>query len=414
MSRYSDHEWKSTALLALGFGLVALDRWLVVPLWPLMARDLHLDYQDQGNVVGVLALAWGVFAIIFGRVSDGLGRRRVLIPAVILFSLFCGVTGLATSLGLLIALRILMGTTEGAYAPVGVAAVAEASAPERRGLNQGIMLSTFPLLGLGLGPIIATQLLSVVPSWRWVFLAVAIPGLLVAGLLYRQIEEPAHLASREPSAAAPVRWTEALASRNVVVGMLATCLCMIGVFTLSAMISSYLMDAVHLTLVQMGFVTSAIGFGGFFGEFMLAGASDYIGRRWTAVGAFVIAFVLLLAFSKTGPQLWVLFTLLFACTFFCFGLLGLFTGPIATEAVPPALTASAVGLVSGIAELFGGSVGPSLGGYVAQHHGIASMLNVALAGLAAGAVTSAFLRETAPRLAETTLTQSAGERRAAS
>ena len=393
----SGYEWQATLLLALGFGLVALDRWIVVPLWSLIAHDLHLDYQDQGNVVGVLALAWGVFAIVFGRVSDGLGRRRVLVPAVFLFSILCGLTGLSSGLGMLIALRVLMGTTEGAYAPAAVAAVAEASRARRRGLNQGFMLSTFPLFGLGFGPILATQLLGVLPSWRWVFLVVSLPGLLVAWLLFRLIREPSHLAAGRAAHAERLHWTGAL-SHNVVVGVLATCACMVGVFTLSGMMSSYLTDAVHLSLVQMGFVTSAIGFGGFFGEFMLAGASDYIGRRWAAVGAFVIAFATLLVFARTGAHLWALFALLFVCTFFCFGLLALFTGPIASEAVPPALTASAIGLVSGIGEIFGGGVGPALGGYVAQHYGIASMLNVALAGLAAGALLSLLLRETAPRL----------------
>ncbi|HEX4023324.1 MAG TPA: MFS transporter [Steroidobacteraceae bacterium] len=401
--RGSGYEWQATLLLALGFGLVALDRWIVVPLWPLIAHDLHLNYQDQGTVVGVLALAWGVFAVIFGRVSDGLGRRRVLIPAVILFSVLCGLTGVSAGLGMLIALRVLMGSTEGAFTPAAVAAVAEASRDERRGLNQGFMLSTFPLFGLGFGPILATQLLSVLPSWRWIFLVVALPGLIVAFLVFRLIREPSHLSAAEPQSAAgavpaaTIRWTQALGRHNVIVGVLATCACMVGVFTLSGMISSYLTDAVHLSLAQMGFVTSAIGFGGFFGEFMLPGLSDYIGRRWAAVLAFVLAFAALFVFSRTGQQLWTLFALLFICTFFCFGLLALYTGPVASEAVPPALIASAIGLVSGIGEIFGGGVGPALGGYVAQHYGIARMLNVAMAGLAAGALLSLFLRETAPR-----------------
>jgi len=401
----SEYEWKATLLLALGFGLVALDRWVVVPLWPSIAHDLNLNYQDQGNVVGVIGLAWGAFAIVFGRVSDSLGRRRVLIPAVVLFSVLCGLTGMASGIGMLIALRLLMGSTEGAYTPVAVAAVAEASSPGRRGLNQGFMLSTFPLVGLGLGPIIVTQLLTVVPSWRWVFLVVAIPGLIMAYLLFRVIREPSHLSAQASVRAEPVRWGQALASRNVIVGMLAMCACMLSVFTLSAMISSYLMDYLHLSLIQMGFVTSAIGFGGFFGEFILAGVSDYIGRRWTAVIAFAASFVALVMFSRVGPQPMALFVLLFVCTFFCFGLLALFSGPIASEAVPPALTASAIGLVSGIAEIFGGGGGPAIGGYVAQHYGIAAMLDVALGGLAVGAIVSAFLKETAPRLTSAGLEQ---------
>ena len=70
-----------------------------------------------------------------------------------------------------------MGVTEGSFCPASVAATADASEPQRRGLNQGLQLSTFALFGLGFGPILATQLLLIVPSWRWVFVLVAIPGL---------------------------------------------------------------------------------------------------------------------------------------------------------------------------------------------------------------------------------------------
>ena len=73
-------------LLGLGFGLVGLDRWIIAPLFPFMMKDLNLGYQDFGNLIGILGLCWGVFAIIMGGVSDKIGRRKVLIPAILLFS----------------------------------------------------------------------------------------------------------------------------------------------------------------------------------------------------------------------------------------------------------------------------------------------------------------------------------------
>ena len=55
-----------------------------------MAADLGLSVQDGGNIVGALGLAWGVFAIFSGRISDKIGHRKVLIPAILLFSLLSG------------------------------------------------------------------------------------------------------------------------------------------------------------------------------------------------------------------------------------------------------------------------------------------------------------------------------------
>ncbi|MGA2564319.1 MAG: MFS transporter, partial [Steroidobacteraceae bacterium] len=84
------YECKAVTLLALGFGLVGLDRWIIAPLFPAMMQELHLNYQDLGSVVGVLGIAWGVFAVIGGGLSDRLGRRRVLIPSILGFSVLSG------------------------------------------------------------------------------------------------------------------------------------------------------------------------------------------------------------------------------------------------------------------------------------------------------------------------------------
>ena len=92
----TSYEWKSVTLLGIGFGLVGLDRWIISPLFPAMTADLGLDYQDLGNIVGVLGLMWGVFAIFSGGVSDRIGHRKVLIPAIMLFSVLSGLTGLAS------------------------------------------------------------------------------------------------------------------------------------------------------------------------------------------------------------------------------------------------------------------------------------------------------------------------------
>src|SRR6476660_7057126 len=83
----SNYEAKAVALLGLGFGLLALDRWSLATLFPQISKDLHLNYQDLGNLTGILAIAWGITAILVGRAADHFGRRKVLLPAVIGFSL---------------------------------------------------------------------------------------------------------------------------------------------------------------------------------------------------------------------------------------------------------------------------------------------------------------------------------------
>jgi MFS family permease len=162
------------------------------------------------------------------------------------------------------------------------------------------------------------------------------------------------------------------------------------------MVPNYLVDHLGLTVQQMGFVTSAIGFGGFLGQVALPGASDFLGRKTVSLAGFVLGAGLLYAFANLGPNPVALFALLFACTFFCFGLLGLITGPIAAEAAPRGLISSTTGIIVGSGEIFGGGIAPVIAGNVAQRYGIEHVLTMALIGLTAGAIVSLFIRETAP------------------
>lgn len=394
------YEWQIVLLLFLGLGLVGLDRWIIAPLWPAMMRDLHLGYEALGNAVGALALCWGVFATLMGSLSDRLGRRTILIPALIVFSAMSVLTGFVSSAIALLTVRGCMGATEGAFLSTSVAVTSEASLPRRRGLNQGLQMCGFSLLGLALGPIIATQLLSVVPSWRWVFFLVAVPGFVLALIVSRVLREPPHLrrsVRQSGRAAERPPWRDILRSRNVVLSMIGMLCGMSCVFVLSAMVPSYLVDYLHLSEARMGFVTSGLGFGGFIGGILVPGISDYVGRRASAVLCFLIAAVLVYLFMRTGAEPRVLFALLFGISLFGSGVLTLLTGPVATEAVSPSLTSSAIGIASGTGEVFGGGIGPVLAGYVAAHFGIQYVLTISLAGLCVGVPVSLLLRETAPR-----------------
>jgi predicted MFS family arabinose efflux permease len=392
----TSYEWKAVTLLGLGFGLVGLDRWIIAPLFPSMMKDLGLGYQQLGNLIGILGLAWGFFAIVMGGLSDRIGHRKVLIPAIVLFSLLSGVSGLATGFMSLILIRGMMGLTEGSFCPTSFAATAEASEPKRRGLNQGLQQSTFALFGLGFAPIIATQLLQVVPSWRYVFMVVAIPGLILAALMAMVLRELPHITNKTERPGGH-KWSKIFHSRNILVSMFALFCAMCGVFVLSAMMPNYLIDYLKLDTSQMGFVTSALGFGGFIGQFALPGLSDHLGRRVVAIGGFLATAALIRVFIAIGPNPALLFAVLFVISLCCLGLVALLTGPIATESAPVGLVSSAIGIVVGAGEIFGGGVAPSLAGYIAQNYGIQNILYLALAGVMAGVVVCFFLKETAPR-----------------
>ncbi len=394
------YEWKATLILSLAFGLVGLDRFILPSLFfGHIDVDLGLNEGHLGQIVGVLAVAWGISAVLFGGLSDRLGRRNVLVPAVIFFSLMSWASGAVTGLVSLLLVRALMGVAEGAVAPTGVAAVVEASHPNRRGINNGFFQCAIALFGLAIAPIMATQLLQYM-SWRWVFLIAGIPGLIVALFLWKIIREPHQLAtSVAESAAAP---KPPLASifrhRNIVVSMLSLMCAMMGIFILAAFMPGYLTNFLGLEITSMGFVTSAIGFGGALGQFAIPAVSDFLGRRLATVLSFIGSAVFLYFFIQTGAgNNTQLFVLLFGAALFNFGALAILAGPIPAEAAPPGLIATAAGLVIGVGEIFGGGVAPAIAGAIASARGLDKPLMLTLGALLVGIVISLFLKETAPR-----------------
>lgn len=392
------YEWKAVLLLSLGFGLVGIDRFMIMPLFPVMMKDLHLDYQDLGYITGALSVAWGFSAMFMGNLCDRVGHRKVIIPAIVTFSLLAGLSGLATGLGTLILIRAIMGFSEGAFTPASIVATIEASKPTRHGRNVGIQQMALPLFGLGLAPILVTQLLKLMP-WHSIFAIVSIPGLVVALLLWKVLRDT------RPSGAAihtmthdanEHRWSDIFRYRNIrlnIVGMLCWLTCLV---VLTALLPNYLVDYLRLNMQQMGYVLSAIGFGGMLGTLTMPALSDRIGRKPVMILSVIGAAVFLTLLARTGASPGALFLYLMLTLLFVFSMITLTVAPLSAESVPAGLMSTASGLVVGVGEVFGGGIAPAIAGYVAKHFGIQYIMTLGFIALAIGFVIVISLKETAP------------------
>jgi len=393
------YEWKIILILSLTFGLVGLDRFILPVLFPAFMGELGLTYQDLGNLVGILAVFWGISAFAMGFLSDRVGRRKVLIPAVIVFSLMSALSGMVGGLVSLLLIRAVMGLAEGPVASTGVAVAVEASHPKRRGMNNGIFQCMISLMGNAIGPIIATQLL-LVTTWRTVFMLVGIPGLVMAAVMFFVVREPAH-ATPDGARVARPGFADLFGHRNVPLAMLTLMCAMGGIFVMGAMMPNYLTDYLHLSVQQMGVVVSAIGFGGALGQFAMPTVSDFIGRKLATLISYILAAAFTYLFTQAGADnLSTLFWLIFFAALFNFSALAILAGPVAAEAAPVGMVASVAGLVIGAGEIFGGGVAPAIAGRIAAASGIQNVFTFTIGSLILGFVIALFLKETAPRKAE--------------
>jgi predicted MFS family arabinose efflux permease len=252
------------------------------------------------------------------------------------------------------------------------------------------------LVGNAIGPIIATQLL-LVTDWRTVFMLVGIPGLIMAAVMFFVVREPAPHA---PGGTAIVRpgFADLFRHRNVPLAMLTLMCAMGGIFVMGAMMPNYLTDYLHLSIQDMGFVTSAIGFGGCIGQFAMPTVSDFIGRKMATLISYILAAGFTYAFTQAGADnLATLFWLLFFAALFNFSALAILAGPVAAEAAPLGMVASVAGLVIGAGEIFGGGGAPIIAGQIAGSSGIQHVFTFTIGSLILGFVIALFLKETAPR-----------------
>lgn len=376
------YEFKVVGLMTLGFGILGLDRFIVNPLFPLIQRDLGLTYQHLGFISSVLALAWGLASLFSGPLSDRIGCKRVIVPAMLIFSGLVATTGFAGGLLSLVLMRAFTGLAEGAFVPASIVTTVKASEPKRVGLNIGIQQMAMPLFGLGVGPLLVIALLKVVPSWQWVFAVAAIPGFIVAYFFWKVIRSDAVFAAGAAVPEQPERFWKVFRYRNVVFATLCMCCYLSATVTLSAFLPSYLADYLGLTIDQMGFVLTALGFGGLSGMLVVPALSDRFGRKLVTLTALLINLLMLLILLRVGAEPSLLFVLLFGASFMNGGVLVINVGPLTNESVPAAIAATATGLVVGVGEIFGGALMPAVAGGLADAMGIAVILKVAIVATA--------------------------------
>ncbi|HKW25971.1 MAG TPA: MFS transporter [Terriglobales bacterium] len=399
-------------ILFLAWGTVFLDRMSELYLAPYIVPEFHLSDEQVGLLASALAITWAISTLLFGALSDRMGRRKILLPAVFAFSLLSWLSGLARSFNELLLLRALMGVAEGPTWSIMTALIEESSPPERRGRNVGIVVSAAALVGLALAPVLSTQVASRW-GWRWAFLVAGVPGVIIGLLIWKFVKEPPPKAALDARHVRPGfrDYFSVLRYRNMWLCCLASAGFISWLFLMNVFAPLYITQAAHQAATTAGFLLGAGGLGSFFLGLLLPGISDRLGRKpillLMAVMCTVVPLALLLPALYSVP--WVLAAILFL-TNAGQGVASLVMVLVPTESVPPQFAATSIGLATLVGEIFGATVAPTLGGALAERHGLATPLWMSALGSAAIFVVALFLRETVHLRRGTLKAQTAGVR----
>ena len=384
------------AILFFTWGTVFLDRMSQLYLAPYFAPEFHLSHQQIGSLASVLAITWAASTFFFGALSDRVGRKRVLIPAVFIFSILSWVTGVAHSFHQLLLIRALMGVAEGPTWSIMTALIEESSHPSRRGRNIGLVVSAAALVGLAAAPVLTTQ---VAARWGWrpAFFAAGMPGLLMGFLIWKFVREPGSDGGTSHTKPSLMDYLSILRYRNIWLCCLGATGFMSWLFALNVFAPLYITEVVHQPATTAGFLLGASGLGSFFLGFLFPSLSDRIGRKPVLLLMAVMSAVVPLAFLV--PALYVYPLLLAAIVFVANtgqGIASLILVLVPTESVPPQFRATSIGLATFAGEIMGATAAPILAGTLAEKHGLALTMWLAAGGSALLFVVTLFLQEPKP------------------
>ena len=171
-------------LLAMTQFVIVIDAAIVNVALPSIGAHLHFAGADLSWVVNAYTLTFGGFLLLGGRLADLLGRRRMFMLGLVLFSLASLAGGLAQSEGWLIAARAIQGMGAAIVSPAALSILTTTfaeGAERNRALGVwGAVAGAGGAAGVLLGGILTSGL-----SWRWVLFVNVPIGIAAAALAPR-------------------------------------------------------------------------------------------------------------------------------------------------------------------------------------------------------------------------------------
>jgi len=188
-----NRKWWTLVAVAVGLFMIMLDNTVVNVALPSIRRELDISISELEWVVNAYALTFGVLLLSGGKLADLLGRRRIFIVGLAIFtisSLFCG---LAAGAGMLIGARVVQGVGAALMNPATLSIITATFPPRQRGTAIGIWAGV-SALALAIGPLVGGVITQHI-NWSWIFfinIPVGIVGILGARIFIDESKDESH------------------------------------------------------------------------------------------------------------------------------------------------------------------------------------------------------------------------------
>ena len=204
------NRWKVLAIVCAAFFMTILDVSIVNVALPSIGRSLHFSRDGLQWVITAYAITFGGFLLLGGRAADFLGRRRIFLVGVVIFTLASFFCGLAWSDGVLIVSRAVQGFGAALITPAALSIITTAFA---EGAERNKALGIWGAIG-GSGAavgVLAGGILTKYAGWEWIFFVNVPVGVLAFVLAIRYVHESKAQRVPTPDWAGAVTVTSGLA-----------------------------------------------------------------------------------------------------------------------------------------------------------------------------------------------------------
>jgi MFS family permease len=384
---------------AMGWMLDSFDVMLYAIVLAALIRDptLHLSFQTAGILGSITLLSAAAGGIAFGVIADRIGRKRALMAAILIYSIFTAACGFAQSATQLAVCRILLGLGFGGEWATGVALVSESFPSKHRGKALAFVQSSWAI-GYGLAALVN---LLVMPIWGWrgVFFVGVLPALFTMWIR-RKVEEPKIW--RETPASERGRigtlFAPGIAKITIFVTLMNACT-LFAWWGLNTWVPAYLglppeKGGIGLSSSTMSLFVMLMQVGMWFGYVSFGVIADAIGRKKTYI-SFVLAASLLLplyGYLKEPVLLLVLGPLV---AFFGTGYYSGF-GAVIAELYPTSVRATAAGVCYNVGRI-ASAAAPFIVGRMADTRGFTAAFAVTGAAFLLAAIAWIWIPETRNR-----------------
>jgi EmrB/QacA subfamily drug resistance transporter len=188
-----NRKWWTLAAVSFGLFMIMLDNTIVNVALPSIQSSLGLKISELEWVVTGYALTFGALMLTGGKLADLMGRRRIFVVGLLIFTLSSLACGLAGSAGVLIGARVVQGVGAALMNPATLSIITVTFPARQRGTAIGIWAGV-SALALAIGPLVGGLIVERI-NWNWIFfinIPVGVVAILAAFMFIDESRDTSH------------------------------------------------------------------------------------------------------------------------------------------------------------------------------------------------------------------------------